>query len=72
MDIKQIITDVDIRQQIAHQDDEQKFILDGMIKDLNSKIATQKLIREIEDKLLFIREQVFFIDKTALRIYRLP
>ncbi|CAD8149082.1 unnamed protein product [Paramecium pentaurelia] len=69
--VSQILTEDDIKKQSEEKDKEQKQILNEMMSNLNNKLQTQLQINQIEDILFYFHEQIFFLDKVAMRVYRL-
>ncbi|CAK90919.1 unnamed protein product (macronuclear) [Paramecium tetraurelia] len=69
--VSQILTEDDLKKQTEEKDKEQKQILNEMMSNLNHKLQTQLQINQIEDILFYFHEQIFFLDKVAMRVYRL-
>ncbi|CAD8048123.1 unnamed protein product [Paramecium sonneborni] len=69
--VSQILTEEDLKKQSEEKDKEQKQILNEMMSNLNHKLQIQLQINSIEDILFYFHEQIFFLDKVAMRVYRL-
>ncbi|CAK56047.1 unnamed protein product (macronuclear) [Paramecium tetraurelia] len=69
--VSQILTEEDLKKQTEDQEKEQKIILNEMMSNLNHKLQIQLKINQIEDILFYFHEQIFFLDKAAMRVYRL-